>query len=138
MRSRVRTRLKAFRIEHFVCVIVVLMLAGAAVAQEKSTQPRLSSLAPTGKSFMTKTYGTLGFNLSNSGDGDLSARVLTFYDGAPAKQYGRDLWVPPHTSLWSWFTIAPPDEVRNKSSVEIKSLLLDRSAGAQHLQRSDL
>lgn len=140
MRSDVRTHLIGAPLERLFSFALLLALAipPFARAQEKTPAPRLSSFAPMGKAFMTKTYGTLGFNLSNPGDRDLAARVLTFYDGAASTQYGRDLWMPPHASLWSWFTVGPPDVMTMRNSVEIKSLLLDRSNKEQHLLRSDL
>jgi hypothetical protein len=66
----------------------------------------------------------------------MEARVLTFYAGAPGRQYGRDVWVAAKATRWSWSCIGPPPGPPNRNVVELKSLLYDRTGGREHLLRS--
>lgn len=117
--------------------LVVLLLAATIRAQTPDAPPHLKSLAPGGvQSYITDSYGTIGFKLINPTSKELDARVLTFYAGAPGKQYGREVWVPAKATLSSWFTMGPPVERPTRSLLELKSLLYERSGKEEHLIRS--
>ena len=78
----------------------------------------------------------LDLTLSNPTAEDLEARVLTFYPGAPGRQYGRDVWVPAKATLWSWSCIGPPPGPPERNVVELRSFLYHRTGGREHLLRS--
>lgn len=118
-------------------VLLVLAACPPAAAQVPDAAPRLEGLSPAGaRSHLTDAWGALGFALSNATDEDREARVLTYYAGTPGRQYGRDVWVPAKANLRTWFGVGPPPGPTNRSVVELKSLLYDRTGGAEHLLRS--
>ncbi|MFL5342783.1 MAG: hypothetical protein ACJ8F7_21835 [Gemmataceae bacterium] len=111
----------------------VMLLAGSAGAQ---TPLRLTGPAPGGaRSHLSDDWGVLLFGLSNPSDAGVTARVLTYYAGEPGTQYGRDVWVPAHATLRSWFLAGPLPAPPGRNVVELKSRLYDRTAG-EHLVRS--
>jgi hypothetical protein len=117
---------------------LVLASSATAVAQVPEAPPQyLKSLSPTGaRSYLTEGWNVLGCTLSNPLAEDMEARILTFYAGAPGRQYGRNVWVPAKATLSSWYSIGPPPGPPNKNLVELKSLLYDRTGGGEQLLRS--
>ncbi len=117
--------------------LCLLFVSTTAVAQAQETSPQLKDLGPAGaRSQLTESWGLLGFTLTNPTGQDMEARVLTFYAGAPDRQYGRDVWVPARATLKSWLCIGPPASGPDRNLVELKSLLYDRTGGQEHLLRS--
>ena len=123
----------------FVFAALSIFAAGAmAAAQDRSLQPRLTGMAPAGaRSYMTNTYGAVDVRLFNPRDKDIEAEILTFYDGAPEKRYGRKLWVPANAGIWSWFCVGPPGRPASAWDVELQSLLLDHSGAEPVLVKSN-
>ncbi|MBO0696753.1 MAG: hypothetical protein J2P46_00025 [Zavarzinella sp.] len=116
---------------------LLLVCCTAAAGQEPDQRLGLKNLGPSGaRSFLTDSWGVLGFKLTNSSGDDVEARVLTFYSADPGRQYGRDVWVPAKATLGSWSCIGPPPGPTAGSTVELKSLLYDRTGGQEHLVRS--
>ncbi len=114
---------------------LLLILAAPGTAQ--NPRPHIQSLAPSGlREYMSDSYGTIGFGLVNPTDQDIKVRVLTFYAGAQERQYGRDVWAPPHATLKSWFSMGPGVDPPSRSLLELKSLLYDRTGSVEHLIRS--
>ncbi|HEV8060201.1 MAG TPA: hypothetical protein VGP68_10025 [Gemmataceae bacterium] len=139
MRNAVGVPLLAIRRRDCTGFATLLTLAacGVAVAQGPGPTPRLRGMIPAGaRSFLSNSSGSLGFGISNPTAQDLDARVLTFYEGASEKQYGRDLWVPAKATRWSWFCIGPPAHPPDRGSVELKSRLYDRRGAEDHLLKS--
>lgn len=126
------------RLGEMLAVLLFVLAAGAtADAQDVAGSPYLKSLSPAGaQSHLTDSSSLLRFALSNYTAEDMDARVLTFYAGTPGRQYGRDIWVPAQSTLWSWSCIGPPPSLPARNVVELKSLIYHRSAGAEHLVRS--
>jgi hypothetical protein len=116
----------------------LLVLAfGAPAAAQGPDALQLKGLGPAGvRSYLTDSWGVLGFTLTNPTAEDREARLLTFYAGAPRRQYGRDVWVPAKATLTSWSCLGPPSEPLDRGVVELKSLLYDRTGGQEHLLRS--
>ncbi len=121
-----------------VAVLTLIWVPSAPVlAQDAASRPRLGGLAPSGgKAFLTKSNNALGFRLTNPRDTDLNARVLTFYEGESETQFGRDLWVPAHASIWSWLTLGPPAAPPKIGQIELKSIVRELSGSDQKLVRS--
>lgn len=82
--------------------------------------------------FVTESWGTFEFNVTNRGDTDRHARVVVFYEGHPDVQYGRDVWVPAHSVLSSWLLVgAPPDH--HRISCDVEMLLYEQVDGQERL-----
>jgi hypothetical protein len=117
--------------------LLVLAFCATAKAQGPDGPHYLKNLSPAGvRSHLTESWGVLGFVLSNPTAEDMEARVLTFYAGAPGRQYGRDVWIPAKATLRSWSCIGPPPPPPNRNVVELRSLLYDCTGGREHLLRS--
>lgn len=78
----------------------------------------------------------MGFRVTNPTDRDLRLRVLTSYAESSDRQYGRDVWVPAHSTLTSWFAAGAPASALSRSIIELGSYLYDRSSGGDRLIRS--
>jgi hypothetical protein len=106
-------------------------------ATAQTTAPRppaLRSLSPNGvRTHVTEAAGTMGFAVTNPTDRDLELRILTSYAGAPERQYGRDVWVPAHATLSSWFAAGAPGPVSSRTGVGLRSLLYERDGGQEYL-----
>src|SRR5262249_9463527 len=114
-------------------LFVGLLLCETATAQPMQTpSPSLRSVRPGGvRSYVTQSPGTMLFGVYNPTASDVEARGLTSYATASDRQYGRDVWVPAHAALWSWFTISAPPPVTTRVSIELNSLLYERVAGRE-------
>jgi hypothetical protein len=123
----------------FVFAALSIFAAGAmAAAQDRALQPRLTGMAPAGaRSYMTNTYGAVDVHVFNPRDKDIEAEILTFYDGAPEKRFGRKTWVPANASIWSWFCVGPPGRPASAWDIELKSLLMDHSGSEPVLVKSN-
>lgn len=120
-----------------VALLLALAFCETAAAQGLDAPQYLKSLSPAGvRSYLTESWGALGFALSNPTAEDMEARLLTFHAAAPGRQYGRDVWVPAKATLWSWSCIGPPPGPPDRNVVELKTLLYDRTGGREHLLRS--
>jgi hypothetical protein len=110
----------------------LLILARAeARAQDHPPPLRLSGVVPGGvRASATEARGTFDFTLDNFADTDRRARVLLFYTGRPDVQYGRDVWVPAHSSLSTWMLAGPaPEQNPLPGTREIQVLLYDDAGG---------
>jgi hypothetical protein len=109
--------------------------ATTSLAQEGESIPlRLSGVNPGGiRSNATESWGAYTFALTNFTDKDRLARVLVFFQHRPDVQYGRDVWVPAHSTLSSWLLVGPTDAQAAEHSREIETLLFDRTDGQDHL-----
>ena len=115
----------------------ILAASAMAAAQDRDQQPRLMGMSPAGgRTFMTNSYGAVDFRLFNPRDKDIEAEILTFYDGAPERRYGRKVWVPANASIWSWFCVGPPGKPTNAWDIELESVLLDHSGSSPVLVKS--
>jgi hypothetical protein len=59
------------------------------------------------RSSVTESWGFVPFALTNPTDTDRRARVVVSYMERREAQYGRDVWVPAHSSLQSWLLLGP-------------------------------
>jgi hypothetical protein len=91
----------------------LLVTVSSSRAQDREPPPlQLNGGVPEGgRSTATASWGTFSFEVINITDKDRPARVLLFYKGQPDVQYGRDVWVPAHSTVKSWLLVGPaPDE----------------------------
>src|SRR5579883_2877552 len=118
-----------------VSVGFVLLSAPTAPAQEGESLPiRLSGVNPRGvRSNATESWGAYTFALTNFTEKDRLARVLVFFQHRPEVQYGRDVWVPAHSTLSSWLLVGPTEAQEAEHSREIETLLYDRTDGQDRL-----
>jgi hypothetical protein len=114
---------------------LVLLTGAVARCQEVDSRPlRLQGLAPGGaRSSVTESWGPLNFAVTNSTGAARDARVMVFYPERPEEQYGRDVWVPPHSTLSSWMLAGPAARQPADLGREIQFLLYDRSGGEERL-----
>jgi len=95
---------------------------------------RLSGVNPRGvRSNATESWGAYTFALTNFTEKDRLARVLVFFQHRPEVQYGRDVWVPAHSTLSSWLLVGPTEAQEAEHSREIETLLYDRTDGQDRL-----
>jgi hypothetical protein len=116
-------------------VLGTALLCPAALAQPPVREPlRLAELVPGGvRSSVTEAWGTLDFKLTNFTDADREARVLVFFADQPDVQYGRDVWVPAHSTRSTWLAVGPASAQSAAGARSIESLLYDRTGGQDRL-----
>lgn len=121
----------------FLSAFALLVCVARVAAQTPIPDLRLKSLRPGGvQSHLSEGWGMLSFAVANSTPEDKQVRLLSFHPAAPGQQYGRDVWVPAKSTLGSWSRISGPPKPPERSYVELKSLLYDRTAGRERLVRS--
>jgi hypothetical protein len=105
----------------------------SAPAQDPEASPlRLGGLTPGGgRIFVTESWGTLDFELTNLTDTDRQARVLIFYDGQPDVRYARDVWVPAHSTLLTWMLAGPAPPQPHELYREFHYRLSELSGGKE-------
>jgi len=115
---------------------LTLLTVPTARTQEFDPRPlRLQGLVPGGaRSSVTESWGALNFGVTNFDSAAHDARVAVFYPERPEEQYGRDIWIPPHSTLWSWLLAGPAPRQPAELGREIQFLLYDRAPGQEHLQ----
>lgn len=114
---------------------VVLLAVPTAPAQQGEDVPlRLSGVNPGGiRTNATENWGAYTFALTNFTDKDRLARVLVFFQHQPDVQYGRDVWVPAHSTRSSWLLVGPTETQTAEGRREIETLLYDRTDGQDRL-----
>lgn len=96
----------------------------------------ISGVTPHGvRTSVTEEWGAFEFSLVNFTDSDRRARICAFYVGHPDVQYGRDVWVPAHSTLKSWMLVGPAPTQNSPWMREIEMLLYDRSNGEDEIVR---
>ncbi|MBI1915571.1 MAG: hypothetical protein HYS12_12685 [Planctomycetes bacterium] len=102
-------------------------------AQDRQSPLRLDGPSPGGvRKFVTESWGTYDFSVTNFGDTDRRARVLLSHKGQPDVWYGRDVWVPAHATLSTWMLVGPPGLEKAVPRHEVEVLLYDRTTGEDH------
>jgi hypothetical protein len=95
---------------------------------------RIDGVVPGGiRSVATERWGTYDFSVTNPTDTDRRARVLVLYDGQPNLQYGRDLWVPAHSTRSAWLLVGPAAAQDRRTLREIQFQLHDVTDGGDRL-----
>jgi hypothetical protein len=108
-----------------------LLFSSSASAQDRGPPTlRLGGVAPGGlRISATESWGAFDFNVTNLTDTDRPARAVMFFVEKPEVQYGRDLWVPAHSTLATWMLVGPAAVRDGNAMCEIEVLLYDRSGG---------
>lgn len=95
---------------------------------------RLDGVLPGGaRNSATESWGSFDFEVTNPTEIDRLARVLLFFEGQPDVQYGRDAWVPAHSTMATWMLVGPAAPQQAMVSRGIQMLLYDRTAGEDRL-----
>lgn len=95
---------------------------------------RLAGVVPGSvRTSATESWGMYDFNLTNLSDRDRQARLLVFFPDRPDVQYGRDVWVPAHSSLSSWLLVGPASRGKMEGTSDLQMLLYDRTDGQERL-----
>ncbi len=120
------------------CSLFALLLASAAMpcaAQERQGPTlRLGGVLPGGvRTSATTNWGAYDFNVANLTAKDRQARVLLQFVDQPHVQYGREVWVPAHSTLSTWMLVGPANPTPGRVSCDIQTLLYDRSEGQTRL-----
>jgi hypothetical protein len=111
-----------------------------ASAQGDKTEPLLlARVAPsTVRSQLTGAYTNFEVVVENRGSEARNVRVVAFYSARPDVQYGRDLWIPGHTTLTTWMLVGAAPAASggaHQDSRDVKSLLIDRTGGSERIVR---
>jgi hypothetical protein len=114
---------------------MAFLFCPAAPAQDREAPPlRLGGVFPGGlRTSATENWGIYDFSLANLSNQDRLARVLAFFPDRPDVQYGRDVWVPAHSTQSSWMLVGPASQAKFAMSSELQMLLYDRSEGKDRL-----
>jgi hypothetical protein len=120
---------------HLLACLFSCLLASPSVAQQPDPPPlRLEGVVPGGvRSSVTESWGTLDFDLTNLSDADRVGRVFVFDGAHPDVQYGRDVWVPAHSTMASWMLAGPAAPQASSLGREVQTLLYERGAGGDRL-----
>ena len=106
-------------------------LSPAAPAQDAKPPLVFGGVTPGGvRASATESWGAFDVSLSNRTDVERTARVLVFFDGRPEVQYGRDVWLPPHSTVSTWMLGGPAGMKAPANGTAIRWLLYDRTGGA--------
>ncbi len=118
-----------------VVIGLVVFPPSALPAQDPAADSlRVRGLSPGGlRAFVTESWGTLAFTISNQGDRDRDVRLLVFFPARPDVQFGRDVWVPADASVTTWLPFGPALRQPGRMGREIEYLLYDRSDGQERL-----
>jgi hypothetical protein len=81
----------------------------------------------------TERWGVYTFAVTNFTDKDRLGRVLVFFQHRPDVQYGRDVWVPAHSTRSSWLLVGPTETQAAEYSRDIEILFSDRTDGQDRL-----
>ncbi len=108
---------------------------GAAVAPRRAAQDAaplvMGGVMPGGlRASATENWGTFDVTVANRGDGDRTARVLVFFESRPEVQYGRDVWLPAHSTVSTWMLAGPAGVKPPANGAAVQWLLYDRTDGA--------
>jgi hypothetical protein len=114
---------------------VAALACPTAGAQDRGPLPlRLAGVVPGGvRHSATTSWGQFDFTLTNLSDADRQARVLLLYPARPDVQYGRDVWVPAHSTLATWLLAGPAVVDQPGTACDIQVLLYERSGGEDRL-----
>jgi hypothetical protein len=110
-------------------VLGVLLVASATAQGQSEPSPlRLEGVKPGGvRMSATESWGAFDLSLLNRSDSERTAQGYVFYDGHPDLQYGRELWVPPRSTLNSWMLVGPAPQQERTTIREVQNLLYVRS-----------
>lgn len=119
---------------HFTPWVVITWMSLIPVPGRGQTEElRLQGLLPTGlRTTLTDSWATMQFSVVNPTPEDRAARVVVLFPDQPAVRYGRDVWVPARSALSAQLPVGPPPPP-SRESVEVRSVLYDRTGGGNRL-----
>ena len=126
------------------CLLAMLALglcySPPAPAQNRELPPlRLDDFELGGvRASVTESWGTFDVVLTNLSNVDRRGRVLASWVERPgarssAPQYGRDVWIPAHSTIRTWMLVGPPTSQDSPRTRELRVLLYDLTDGGEKL-----
>ncbi len=110
-------------------------------AEPKNTKIRFSleSQSKLGAyPFVPDQWNDLHLRLENSGDSSHDLLCTSYFEANPSLQYGRQVWLPPHSRLTLPHPALIPHVAREKAaSINVSSLLIERTEGAEVLLKTE-
>lgn len=89
-------------------------------------------------SFVSGEWCQLHLRLENGGDSARDLLCTSYFETDPGLQYGRQVWLPPHARLTLPHPALIPSMPQDKAaSINVSSLLIERTAGAEVLLRTE-
>ena len=131
------------RFRSFVGWAALMIMAVPCLAQTTAKHP---ARAPLGYSIhsggigrlVPGQWGAIGTEIVNPGDQAVDVLTAIHFQNHPNLQFGRQMWVPARSRLLTSFPVLTPTDVpRDNESVEVQSLLLDRTGRGEVLIQSN-
>lgn len=116
-----------------------LLWASLALAEEipSGLGHSVAHVSPGGLSvYRAEKWGLLNLHLQNPTDTPLELLATTFFQGESALQYGRRVWVPPHSRLQTWHPLRLPRSATGQS-LNTLTLVMDARQEREVLLRGD-
>ncbi len=119
-------------------VLAILVVSSRICAAQSppAASPSFTKLGASAgiQRYVPGTWGIVKAELLNSTDHSVDLLAATYFAGEPEVLYARQAWLPAGTRRTIWYPIqVPPQELREATTSELKSLLYDRSHGGEQL-----
>jgi len=90
------------------------------------------------RTYVPEKWGELHLNLENRGATEQNLLCTSYFAGQPTLQFGRQVWLPPHSRLSISHPVLLPkaDQLASNSAV-VNSLVIDRTGGNEVLLKND-
>ena len=112
------------RLLHCLCLIGLLTIAARPVAGQvadtpsQATTPRLNVTGGGVQRYVPGYWGIVNAHVTNPGN-ETSVRCLSWFEGDPALQFGREISVPRESIRYTWFSVIAPAADRSTKSLEL-------------------
>ena len=118
---------------------VVSNSASEAATQNTKIRFSLDSQSKLGAyPIVPEHWSDLHLRLENSGDSSHDLLCTSYFEANPSLQYGRQVWLPPHSRLTLPHPALIPHLARDKAtSINVSSLVMERTSGAEVLLKTD-
>lgn len=129
-----------------IVLCAVLMLAMERAASSSSAdEPRveyaisqISSNVGGLQVYVPDRWGMLHLNLANPLDRDVEILCATAFDSETTLQYGRRIWLPPHSRTKTWHLVKLPKLAKGESlKVPFRTSVMEAGGGSEALIRDD-
>ena len=112
---------------------------GDAAQQNHAVRFSLDSQTKLGSyPFVPGHWSDLHLRLENSGNAPHDLLCTSYFEASANLQYGRQVWLPPHARLTlSHPALIPTTPQGDATSINVNSLLIDRSSGSEVLLKTE-